>query len=369
MTPNEIKLLTQEQRLDARQNARSAMEARIGHAPRREMFNRNNDSEYPAWLVWIVVALSVVVLLTSFVLSAMRLYFIGHESFYATIPDAQQAKVAGASIVILAEAASVLFTLAMSVIGKTRTARYMLMTGAFISACIALSGNFYVALWGRSITGFEFLEAMAPPVLVIITAFVLKEVALQSIVERRRSSTEFNREFAEWQKQVMNVEKHSEWIQVYASALRDAIVDANKFSKPTKEAMKEFTNTDWSFLVHREFSQERWYDASEFTKQPVNEVSEQSEQPVNSGRIVNAREIAHEYFKQHPEHVGIGTITLDKLVPIINKWAGSPVSRTSIHNVRKELQSAMYPGADVPPVKEDDTNETPTVNVYQEAGA
>jgi hypothetical protein len=68
-----IQPLTQQQRLEARQKAIKVIEALAGEKPKREHFKNSTISKYPHWITGIVVVLSLVVLFTAFLLSAMRL--------------------------------------------------------------------------------------------------------------------------------------------------------------------------------------------------------------------------------------------------------------------------------------------------------
>ena len=125
-----IQPLTQQQRLDARKKAIKVIEALAGEKPERSQFKNTTFSKYPHWITGIVVVLSLVVLLTAFLLSAMRLYYIGYETFYETLEHDLMSSVAGFAIVSLSEAAAVLFTIALSVIGQTRTQKRIHVTAS-----------------------------------------------------------------------------------------------------------------------------------------------------------------------------------------------------------------------------------------------
>lgn len=70
MMIEQIQPLTQQQRLEARKRAIKVVQAFAGEKPKREHFKNTTISKYPHWITGIVVALSLIVLLTAFLLSA-----------------------------------------------------------------------------------------------------------------------------------------------------------------------------------------------------------------------------------------------------------------------------------------------------------
>src|SRR5574341_1126036 len=101
---DQIQPLTQQQRIEARQKAVKAIEMLAGSKPQRSQFKNTTVIRYLDWITGIVVILSLVVLLTAFVLSAMRLYHIGYRTFYETLPDSLSSMIAGYAVVLLSEA-------------------------------------------------------------------------------------------------------------------------------------------------------------------------------------------------------------------------------------------------------------------------
>ncbi|MBZ0304658.1 MAG: hypothetical protein K8I82_01200, partial [Anaerolineae bacterium] len=131
--------------MQARKQAVEVVEALAGKKPVREQFRNSTISKYPHWITGMVVGLSLIVLLTAFLLSAMRLYHIGYATFHQTLANDFASTVAGFAIVLLSEAAAVLFTIALSVIGQSPTQKRVLLASIFATAALALSGNYYVA--------------------------------------------------------------------------------------------------------------------------------------------------------------------------------------------------------------------------------
>jgi hypothetical protein len=255
-----IQPLTQQQRLEARQKAIRVIEALAGEKPKREHFKNTSISQYPQWITGIVVVLSLVVLFTSFLLSAMRLYHIGYATFYKTLANDLSSTIAGYAIVLLSEAAAVLFTIALSVIGQSKTQKRILSASIAGTAALALSGNYYVALHSNDLTVFSVLEAMLPPLLTLSTAYVLKELLLNIIEQRHADQNAFALALLEWEQSIANPEEHPKFLQAYANELRDALVKSNRRRKATREAMEQLANTDWKTLVKRELQTEDWFD-------------------------------------------------------------------------------------------------------------
>jgi len=255
-----IQPLTQQQRLEARKKAIKVIEALAGEKPKREYFKNTSISQYPHWITGIVVALSLVVLFTSFLLSAMRLYHIGYATFYETLKNDLSSTIAGFAIVLLSEAAAVLFTIALSAIGQSKTQKRILSASIAGTAALALSGNYYVALHGNELTVFSVLEAMLPPLLTFSTAYVLKELLLNIIEQRHADQHAFALVLLEWEQSIANPEEHPKFLQAYANELRDALIKDNRRKKAVKNILEQLTNVDWQSLVKRELQTEDWFD-------------------------------------------------------------------------------------------------------------
>lgn len=256
---NDYRRLSQSERLSAHANALEGVKALAGHAPSREHYRHSQQSEYPAWLRMLLVGLCLVVLLTAFILSAMRLYHIGRHTFAVSIDHHLSAMVAGAAIVTLAEAASVLFTLAYSVLGKTPTQRRILAASVLGTAGLALSGNFYVALYNHTLTAFTLLEAMLPPLLTLSTAYVLKALMLDEISARHADEQAFQGAMAQWRLATAQPEQHPQYLQLYANELWDSLLKTNR-----KEAVKTWLlslgSVQKTQLVKLEMQADSWLD-------------------------------------------------------------------------------------------------------------
>ena len=265
---SEIKPLTQEQRQTARDNAQNAVMRAVGERPLRENFDRHTASHYPPSVTKLINILCIVLLLAAFTPSAIRLFIIGSETFGVAVPD-NLAKVAvGIATVLTAEIGQVVFSLALATLGTTSSARRLLYTSMGIATAIALVGNVQVALPRHIHSPFAWLEAIVPPLLVLSTAYVLKEQLLESIEMRHANERAFQEAVNDWQTATANPENHPHWMQFYANALRDSI---RKVNNRRKDALASLNTADWRALVYRELQADSWY------AQPMTQITSKSE--------------------------------------------------------------------------------------------
>jgi hypothetical protein len=253
---SQIKPLTQEERQLARAAAQEAVLRDVGERPDRERFNQYAARRYPPGVTKLINALCIVLLLAAFTPSAIRLYVIGSETFGAAVPFELAMVAVGIATVLTAEIGQVVFSLALATLGTSKGARRLLYTSMGIATAIALVGNVQVALPGHIESPFAWLEAIAPPLLVLSTAYVLKEQMLDSIEARHANERAYQEAVNEWQRAAVNPEAHPRWMQFYANALRDALRKANA---RRREAVEGLTHGDWRALVYRELQAEDWY--------------------------------------------------------------------------------------------------------------
>jgi len=159
--------------------------------------------------------------------------------------------------VLTAEIGQIVFSLALATLGTTRSARRLLFASMGIATAIALIGNIQIALPGHIESPFAWLEAIAPPLLVLSTAYVLKEQMLEAIELRHANERAYQEALNEWQRATVNPEAHSQWMQFYANALRDSLRKANNRRRELLEALN---TADWRALIYRELQADNWYE-------------------------------------------------------------------------------------------------------------
>ena len=254
-----IKPLVQEERQTARASAQQAVIRQVGEHPVRAHFDRYTASRYPPAVTRLITLLCIVLLLAAFTPSAIRLYVIGSQTFGVAVPDALAQIAVGIATVLTAEIGQVVFSLALATLGTSPGTRRLLFVSMGIATAIALVGNVQVALPGHVDSPFAWLEAIAPPLLVLSTAYVLKEQLLESIEVRHANERAYQEAVSAWQLATIDPESHPGWLQYYANALRDALRRSNA---RRREALEALTTADWRALVERELQADDWYTAT-----------------------------------------------------------------------------------------------------------
>jgi len=256
---NDIRPLTQEQRQAARKAAHNAVIRAVGAKPAREQFMHTTISKYPPAITRLISGLCLILLLAAFTPSAIRLYVIGSQTFGQAVSSSAAVTAVGLATVLSAEVGQVVFSLALATLGTSRVSRRLLYTSMAITTILSLMGNIQISLPGHMNSPFAWLEAIAPPILVLSTAYVLKEQALESIERRHANERAFQASLTDWQVAVSDPEDHPQWLQFYANALRDAL---RKTNNRRQETLTQMTQNDWHLAVTREMQADVWYTVS-----------------------------------------------------------------------------------------------------------
>lgn len=264
----QVRPLTQEERQFARTAAIEAVLRDIGERPQRDHYIHYAAHRYPPSVTKLITGLCIALLLVAFTPSAIRLYVIGSTTFGGAIPYELAMIAVGIATVLTAEIGQVVFSLALATLGTTRNARRLLYISMGIATAIALVGNVQIALPGHMESPFAWLEAIAPPLLVLSTAYVLKEQMLEAIELRHANERAFQEAVNAWQRATVNPEAHSQWMQFYTNALRDALRKANN---RRREVLEGLSTADWRALIYRELQADHWYEqpAPELQVSPV----------------------------------------------------------------------------------------------------
>jgi hypothetical protein len=253
-----LRPLTQEQRQTARQGAQQAVIRSVGSRPARDQFAHHAVSNYPPTVTRLISLLCIILLLAAFTPSAIRLYVIGSQTFGQSVSNAMAMTAVGLATVLSAEIGQVVFSLALATLGTSQSSRRLLLASMALSTILALTGNIQISLPGHTDSPFAWLESITPPILVLSTAYVLKEQVLESIERRHANERAFQAALTDWQIATANPEAHPQWSQFYANALRDALRKANN---RRKETLNQMTLDDWHRAVSREMKADIWYVA------------------------------------------------------------------------------------------------------------
>lgn len=265
--------LSQEQRLDARSKAMEAVVKLAGERPARDNFQNTTPGKYPGWLVKVMIALASILMLAAFIPSAMRLHYIGQQTFAHGLPSSNWSALVGVCIVVLSETGAILFTLAYAVLPTGRLSRLVLALSVLATISIAIVGNYEVALYGKSgATVFTWLEALLPPLLTLATAYILKEVALHSIAARHEDNLAYEAALSRWKKAAAFPETHPDYPRYYAAALWDILLQVNakgRGGSERREYMQAMTSGQKSRLVMEEMRAEDWFTPTPIEKEPA----------------------------------------------------------------------------------------------------
>jgi hypothetical protein len=115
--------------------------------------------------------------------------------------------------VLSAEIGQVVFSLALATLGTCQASKRLLYVSMMLSTIISLAGNAQLALPGHAYSPFAWLEAVAPPLLVLAMSFILKEQLLGSIETRHANERAFQVALADWQSATSIPEDHPTWTQ------------------------------------------------------------------------------------------------------------------------------------------------------------
>ena len=263
-----LQALTEADRLDARDQAKRNVIRRAGEKPRRADFRDHAIGNYSPGAVRLITGFMVVLIAAMFVISSMRLFHIGRATFGETIAHERSATAAGVAIIFGAEAGTLGFMLFAGLLGRdNRRDRRALYFAAGLSTAIALVGNVQQALggsWRSAITAdpFGFLEATAPPVIVLFGATVLKHFLLDGMKQRQANETAYQAALADWEQRTADPESDPHWRAAYATALREKIMQTNAKGRGRDERlaiMQGLAPEEWRELVMREIQADHWW--------------------------------------------------------------------------------------------------------------
>jgi len=190
----------------------------------------------------------------------MRIHAVALTTFRSTISHEASAHVAALCVVLMAEIGQVIFTLAAATNAKKKSQERLLLMGAIVATAIALFGNWYASADSAFKNPFTFLETFAPPVLVLVTSWVLKSQMLDAVETHFAARREYKNAVAVYAIAIENADAQPQWERTLANTLRDAIRNANRRSTAV---LRDLTREDWIALVMRERNAEEWYPVSQ----------------------------------------------------------------------------------------------------------
>lgn len=287
--------LTDEQRLQARNEAKRVIIASYGNEPTREQYQRplpllpdradyehRTVSEYPAWLIKVIAVFMSIVFVAAALPSLFRLYRVGYDYFYMGIENGIQAQIVGVSTFLLAEFLIVLSTVAMRVLFSSKRARASFLIPIGLGLAMAFVGNWTIT---QPHDAMSWLETIVPPIAVLFTAMVGEQMVLHSVKTRYANERAYKNDYkaieierreqqqaeklayqdavTRWHDATKEPEQSEQWIQAYANALRSKLIEVNSSGRGKTERveyMEALSHEQWIDLIRFEINAEQWFN-------------------------------------------------------------------------------------------------------------
>lgn len=260
--------LTDDERLDAKEEARAVMLREIGDKPQREQFVGVTVSEYPRWVRSLVAGLMAVVFFAAALPSLFRLYDAGRIAHFDATNNLLQARLVGVSTFALAEFLIIVATLGISIYARAGWQRVMFALAIVMGLGVAFVGNWQEV---QPDTLFKWLETIAPPLTVVVMSFVGERLIMDAVRKSHADERAYQEALAAWQEATRAIEQHQRWAVVYGRALVKALKTANSKgtgAKARKEFMAAMPRKGWAVLVQRE----RQIDSGDWLTKPAHTI-------------------------------------------------------------------------------------------------
>ena len=269
--------LTEAERIKARADARNNLLARVGSEPRREEFSADEYSEYPRWLMALIVLLLVLLLVATNGVSALRIYAATRQHFLETLPGHEHwAEFAALSAPLMAEIAMTVMHMAAAVLlkGPQRRWAYMLaglaVVFAFVANATVTEPVVFELSTLKAAPAFVLLEAVTPPLFAVGVAWLLGHVALAAVSSRHAATQAYRKAREQWQAQVADIEEHADFQRAYMLALWERIAKANARRKTARRALEDADTAGPDALaslklalVRRELKADAWLSGAD----------------------------------------------------------------------------------------------------------
>lgn len=293
-------MLRDEQRIEARRQARENLMARLGGEPQFEDFERKHVSRFGPGINRGAFAFAVLVLGAAFIISAVHIFSTGYEAYNAGHSSQVWASIIGGAFVVLAEASIIALSIIPPVWETPPSVTRSMYLGIAGSAFIATIGNIDATIIYTS-TPFDWVKAWAmalskqpaqwalatlPPMLTVLVGMGLKYYVLTRSHERQEAKVNHEKAMREWRTIVDNLEVHENWIASWANALWDAWC-----YKKRRDVLAEIPIEDKRLIVQREMEADLWFER-EFTgmQQNSGRMQQNSDMPAKARVVLFLRE-------------------------------------------------------------------------------
>lgn len=223
----ELLRLTPHQRAEAKNKADSAFLAQLGPEPALETFIKDKTgNELPPTLALAIWGGTIVLLLSMFATSAIRLYHAGYNASLVGLPNNElAAKITGSSSVLGAELSVLVFGMAtMLVLPHDHYMKRILWFLIGFSMVYSYVGNITIA---KPHTVFEWLDTLFPTTAVLGGTFVLKSRFLHDILGRNEGRQRWLVARQTWLERYEGRDKDNEWRAALVGTLWDALAKKN----------------------------------------------------------------------------------------------------------------------------------------------
>ncbi len=253
--------LTDDDLIEAREEAKALVLKDIGDPPTPEQFMRTRAQRIPRWLTILIATPLGLAMLAAFLMSLFRVFTAGRDLFLQHINDPIQAAIAGIATFTLAELLVVGSMLAMTIY-FTGWKRLLMLATALMGVLVALTGNIVVSepqdWWG-------WLDAVAPPLAVLLISLAFEAMLIASVRDRQKAMAEYQSAIDEWKKNTARPESalifHNRY---FPNAIKRQLKRINAMgtgSQRRKEIMAAMRPEHWNVLVTRELKASDWFDA------------------------------------------------------------------------------------------------------------
>lgn len=185
-----------------------------------------HDRWGPQAFLFMAVVMAVM-FAAGFIPSALRVYKVASETFSMGIHSKTQSAIAGATFVIMAEIATIVFVISARLIDDTKLRRSLYAMGT-LAALSAIIGNLQVALdydneialdWLKKFFTsimyhpFTSLEAVLPPTFTLFGGLLLGEITLGRIETRRARLLAYQHDMDRWRRAGIEIENSPEYFR------------------------------------------------------------------------------------------------------------------------------------------------------------
>jgi hypothetical protein len=323
--------LTDNQRIQAREQAHDNLVRKLGGEPRLEDFERHVHKPFGARAEPVGMLLAIIVLAAAFIISAVHVYGVGYRTYLEGSQNDRTAILIGVAFVILAESSVLALSVLPTLWATPNAVTNWMRVGVLASAFIATIGNidatiFYSAQpfnwikawWSTLATApNEWALATLPPFLTVLVGMGLKYQILSHNRQRQEAKEAHRQALDEWRQTIDTLEEHPRWRLTWFNALWDEW----RKNKPTP-LLESIDRETRLAIVLREMEDEarlsRELNSLEFSTNAAK---------ASAWTGKNKQEIVREFLEDHPEFIHADQ---SELAAIILNATGIRISQSTV---------------------------------------